>query len=90
MIFTIVIVSFQLFLVLIGLIVDHPVVKRDPEVVTTDLSYTGNAPEIIETCVQPYTAILVLSLIYNSILIIGCTVMYHLGFDNNGISRKFQ
>ena len=81
-IFTIVIVSFQLFLVLIGLIVDHPVVKRDTEVVTTDLNYTGNAPEIIETC---HTAILVLSLIYNSILIIGCTILglITMGFPEN-------
>ena len=84
-IFTIVIVSFQLFLVLIGLIVDHPVVKRDPEAVTTDLNYTGNTPEIIETCVQPHTAILVLSLIYNSILIIGCTILglITMGFPEN-------
>ena len=84
-IFTIVIVSFQLFLVLIGLIVDHPVVKRDPEVVTTDSSFTGNAPEITETCVQPHTAILVLSLIYNSALIIGCTILglITIGFPEN-------
>ena len=74
-IFTIVIVSFQLLLVLIGLIVDHPVVKRDPDVVITSLEQTGNAPEIIEACQQPHTAILVLSLIYNSSLIIGCAIL---------------
>ena len=35
----------------IGLIVDHPVVERDPEVVTTSSrQQTGEAPEIIETC----------------------------------------
>ena len=74
-IFTIVIVSFQLLLVLIGLIIDHPVVKRDPEVVTTSFGQTGIAPEIIETCVQPHTAILVMSLVYKSALIIGCTIL---------------
>ena len=84
-IFTIAIVSFQLLLVLIGLIVDHPVVKRDPDVVITSLNQTGNAPEIIETCQQPHTAILVLSLIYNSSLIIGCTILglMTMGFPNN-------
>ena len=84
-IFTIAIVSFQLLLVLIGLIVDHPVVKRDPDVVITSLNQTGNAPEIIETCQQPHTAILVLSLIYNSCLIIGCTILglMTMGFPEN-------
>ena len=84
-IFTIVIVSFQLLLVLIGLIVDHPVVKRDPDVVVTSLEQTGNAPEIIETCQQPHTAILVLSLVYNSSLIIGCTILglMTMGFPEN-------
>ena len=84
-IFTIAIVSFQLLLVLIGLIVDHPVVKRDPDVVITSLNQTGNAPEIIETCQQPHTAILVLSLIYNSLLIIGCAILglMTMGFPEN-------
>jgi len=86
-IFTTVIVSFQLLVVLIGLIIDHPVVKRDPEVVATNFGRTGNAPEIIETCEQPHTAILVLSLIYNSALIIGCTV---LGFMTNGFPENFN
>ena len=84
-IFTIAIVSFQLLLVLIGLIVDHPVVKRDPDVVITNFNQTGNAPEIVETCQQPHTAILVLSLIYNSSLIIGCTILglMTMGFPDN-------
>ena len=84
-IFTIAIVSFQLLLVLIGLIVVHPVIKRDPDVVITSLNQTGNAPEIIETCQQPHTAILVLSLIYNSCLIIGCTILglMTMGFPEN-------
>ena len=86
-IFTIAIVSFQLILVLIGLIIDHPVVKRDPEVVTTSFGQTGNATEIIETCVQSHTAIMVLSLIYNSALIIGCTI---LGFMTNGFPENFN
>ena len=86
-IFTIVIVSFQLVLVLIGLIIDHPVVKRDPEMVTTSFEQTGNAPEIIETCVQPHTAILILSLIYNSALIIGCTI---LGLRTMGFPENFN
>ena len=86
-IFTIAIVSFQLILVLIGLIIDHPVVKRDPEVVTTSFGQTGNAPEIIETCVQSHTAIMVLSLIYNSALIIGCTIF---GFMTNGFPENFN
>ena len=83
--FTIAIVSFQLLLVLIGLIVDHPVVKRDPDVVITNFNQTGNAPEIVETCQQPHTAILVLSLIYNSSLIIGCTILglMTMGFPDN-------
>ena len=86
-IFTIAIVSFQLLLVLIGLIIDHPVVKRDPEVVTTSFGQTGNAPEIIETCEPSHTAIMVLSLIYNSALIIGCTI---LGLRTNGFPENFN
>ena len=75
-IFTIVIVSLQLLLVLIGLIVDHPVVKRDPEnVITSSGEQTGDAPEIVETCQQPHTAILVLLLAYNSAIIVGCTIL---------------
>ena len=86
-IFTIAIVSFQLLLVLIGLIIDHPVVKRDPEVVTTSFGQTGNAPKIIETCEQSHTAIIVLSLVYNSALIIGCTI---LGLMTNGFPENFN
>ena len=75
-IFTIVIVSLQLLLVLIGLIVDHPVVKRDPEdIITSSGEQTGDAPEIVETCQQPHTAILVLLLAYNSAIIVGCTIL---------------
>ena len=75
-IFTIVIVTLQLLLVLTGLIVDHPVVKRDPEdVITSSGEQTGDAPEIVETCQQPHTAILVLLLAYNSAIIVGCTIL---------------
>ena len=73
--FTMTIVFVQLILVVIGLIVDHPVVKRDPDVVITSLNQTGNAPEIIETCQQPHTAILVFSLVYNSVIIAGCIIL---------------
>ena len=86
-IFTIAIVSFQLLLVLIGLIIDHPVVKRDPEVVTTSFGQTGNAPEIIETCEPSHTAIMVFSLVYDSALIIGCTI---LGLKTNGFPENFN
>ena len=86
-IFTIAIVSFQLLLVLIGLIIDHPVVKRDPEVVTTSFGQTGNAPEIIETCEPSHTAIMVLSLVYDSALIIGCTI---LGLKTNRFPENFN
>ena len=86
-IFTIAIVSFQLLLVLIGLIVDHPVVKRDPEVVKTSFGQTGNAPEIIETCEPSHTAIMVLSLVFDSALIIGCTI---LGLMTKGFPENFN
>ena len=86
-IFTIAIVSFQLLLVLIGLIIDHPVVKRDPEVVTTSFGQTGNAPEIIETCEPSHTAIMVLSLVFDSALIIACTI---LGLMTNGFPENFN
>ena len=85
-VFTIFIVSFQSVLVTIGLIVDHPVVERDPEVVTTSSGQqTGEAPEIIETCQQPHTAILVLLLAYNSLIIVGCTILglMTMGFPEN-------
>ena len=75
-IFTMIIVGGQLILVVIGLGVDPPIVDRDPdEVITSSGQQTGNAPEIIETCQQPHAAILVLSLIYNAIIIIGCTIL---------------
>ena len=75
-IFTMMIVGGQLLLVVIGLGVDPPIVDRDPdEVVTSSGQQTGNAPEIIEICQQPHAAILVLSLIYNAIIIIGCTIL---------------
>ena len=74
--FTMVIVFGQLILVVIGLIVDPPIVKRDPdEVVTSSGQQTGNAPEIIETCQQPHTAILILSFVYNSLIIVGCIIL---------------
>ena len=72
---------------LIGLIIDHAVVKRDPEVVTTSFEQTGNAPKIIETCEQSHTAIMVLSLVYDSALIVGCTI---LGLMTNGFPENFN
>ena len=74
-IFTMAIVAGQLLLVVIGLGVDPPVVERDPEVVTTSYGQTGNAPEIVETCQQPHAALVILSLIYNAFIIVGCTIL---------------
>ena len=74
--FTAIIVAGQLILVVIGLGVDPPLVDRDPsEVITSSGQQTGDAPVIIETCQQPHAAILVLSLIYNAAIIIGCTIL---------------
>ena len=73
--FTLAIVFGQLILVAIGLGIDPPVVKRDPEEVRTSYGQFGIAPEIIETCQQPHTAILVLSVIYNTVIIIGCIIL---------------
>ena len=73
--FTMTIVLFQLILVVIGLIIDPPIVKRDPAVVITSSGQTGNAPEIVETCQQSHTAILVFSLVYNSVIIAGCIIL---------------
>ena len=74
--FTMTIVFVQLILVVIGLIIDPPIVKRDPDVVSTSAGQqTGNAPEIVETCQQSHTAILVLSLVYNSVIIAGCIIL---------------
>ena len=74
-IFTMAIVAGQLLLVVIGLGVDPPVVERDPEVVKTSYGQAGNAPEIVETCQQPHAALLILSLIYNAFIIVGCTIL---------------
>ena len=85
-IFTMVIVAGQLILVGIGLAIDPPAVERDPEVVTTSSGQqTGEAPEIIEACQQPHTAILVLLLAYNSLIIVGCTILglMTMGFPDN-------
>ena len=85
-IFTIAIVAGQLILVAIGLGVDPPAVERDPEVVLTSSGQqTGEAPEIIETCQQPHTAILVLLLAYNFLIIVGCTILglMTMGFPDN-------
>ena len=85
-IFTMAIVAGQLILVAIGLAVDPPGVKRDPEVVITSSGQqTGEAPEIIETCQQPHTAILVLLLAYNFLIIVGCTILglMTMGFPEN-------
>ena len=87
--FTMAIVVVQLILVVIGLGVDPSVVKRDPDVVRTSYGQqTGNAPKIVETCQQPHIAIVVLSLAYNFLIIIGCS--YHLGLDDKKISKQFQ
>ena len=84
-IFTMAIVAGQLILIVIGLGVDPPAVERDPEVVITNSSQTGEAPEIIETCQQPHTAILVLLLAYNFLIIVGCTILglMTMGFPDN-------
>ena len=74
--FTMIIVAGQLIVVAIGLIVDHPGVKREPEVVvTSSVRQSGDAPEIVETCQESHAAILVLSLVYNFFIIIGCTIL---------------
>ena len=84
-IFTTVIVAGQLILIVIGLGVDPPAIERDPEVVITNSSQTGEAPEIIEICQQPHTAILVLLLAYNFLIIVGCTILglMTMGFPEN-------
>ena len=85
-IFTMAIVAGELLLVVIGLGVDPPVVERDPKVVVTSFGQqTGEAPEIIETCQQPHTAILVLLLAYNFLIIVGCTILglMTMGFPDN-------
>ena len=74
-IFTMAIVAGQLLLVVIGLVIEPPVVERDPEVVRTIYGQTGNAPEIVETCQQPHASLLILSLIYNAFIIVGCTIL---------------
>ena len=74
-IFTMAIVAGQLLLVVIGLGVDPPVVERDPEVVTTSYGQAGNAPEIVEKCQRSHASLLILSLIYNAFIIVGCTIL---------------
>ena len=83
-IFTMVIVAGELFLVVIGLGVDPPVIERDPEVVITSsgqqtgkllklLKHVNNLTQLYWYCYWhtiPYYCWL-----------------YHLGFDDNGISR---
>ena len=81
------IVAGQLLLVVIGLGVDPPVVERDPDVVRTIYGQTGNAPEIVETCQQPHTSLLILSLIYNAFIIVGCTI---LGFMTRRLPENFN
>ena len=76
--FTIAIVAGQLILVVIGLGMDPPAVKRDSNVViTTSVQQIGHAPTIVrtETCQQPHTAIVVLLLVYNFFIIVGCTIL---------------
>ena len=74
--FTILIVVGQLIVVVIGLIIDHPGVRREPEVVVTSSArQSGDAPEIVETCQDSHTAILVISLVYNFFIIIGSTIL---------------
>ena len=80
--FTLAIVAGQLILVVIGLGINPPVVQRDPDVVRTSIQQTGEAPEIVETCQQPHMAVLVLSLVYNFFIIVGCTIL-------GWITRKF-
>ena len=54
--FTMAIVFGQLILVVIGLIIDPPIVKRDPnEAVTSSVQPIGNAPEIVEICQPSHT-----------------------------------
>ena len=66
----------QLILVVIGLIIDPPIVKRDPnEAVTSSVQPIGNAPEIVEICQPSHIAILALSVVYNSIIIFGCIIL---------------
>ena len=84
-IFTMAIVAGQLVPVAIGLGINLPAVERDPEVVITSYEQVGEAPEIIETCQQPHTAILVLLLAYNFLIIVGCTILglMTMGFPDN-------
>ena len=81
---TMAIVFGQLILVVIGLGVDPPVVKRDPDVIITSfIQQAGEPPEIVEICRQPHTTILVLSLMYNSFIIFACAILVW-------VRRQFQ
>ena len=86
-IFTMVIVAGQLILVVIGLAIDPPIAKRNPEVVTTSFTQTGNAPEFIKTCQRSHATILIMSLIYNSFIIFGCTI---LGWMTRRLPKNFN
>ena len=73
--FTMAIVAGQLLIVAIGLIIDHPVAVREPDIVRTSPGQTGDAPEIAEICQESHTALLVISLVYNFFIIIGSTIL---------------
>ena len=84
-IFTMAIVAGQLVVVAVGLVINLPAVEKDPEVVITSYEQVGEAPDIIETCQQPHTAILVFLLAYNFLIIVGCTILglMTMGFPDN-------
>ena len=68
--FTMGVVFGQLILVVIGLGIDPPVVKR-----ISFIQQAGDAPEIFEICRQPHTAILVLSFTYISSIIFASAIL---------------
>jgi len=74
-IFTVLVVAGQMILVAISLGIDPPLVDRSPDIVRTNPTQTGNAPEIVETCQEPHIALLILLLLYNCVLILICTIL---------------
>ena len=78
--FTMAIVFGHLVLVVIGLIIDPPVVKR---YLNNDVSSElCEAPEVVEICQRPHSAIFVLLVLYCSAILIGCIIL-------SWMTRKF-
>jgi metabotropic glutamate receptor 2/3/metabotropic glutamate receptor 6/7/8 len=76
--FTFILVLLQWLILVIAFAVQHPIVERE---IRRNVDDPNQFPEVIVTCTRDHIAVLVLAVVYESALIVACTILGALSFS---------